>query len=82
MGGLDRHRRPARRRRSLLDDVQSGRPFGKRGWRLVGFSLLLTAIGQGLYTDYYDYRHARFGTLWPREVLDSNPGATVGDQSR
>jgi hypothetical protein len=47
---------------------QSG-PFGRRVWRLVSFSLLLTAIGQGLYTDYYDYVHAPFGTLWPSDVL-------------
>jgi PAS domain S-box-containing protein len=44
-------------------------PFGRRVWRLVSFSLLLTAIGQGLYTDYYDYVHAPLGTLWPSDVL-------------
>jgi len=44
-------------------------PFGKRVWRLVSFSLLLTAIGQGLYTDYYDYVHAPLGTIWPSDVL-------------
>jgi two-component system, cell cycle sensor histidine kinase and response regulator CckA len=44
-------------------------PFGKRVWRLISFSLLLNAIGQGLYTDYYDYVHAPFGTLWPSDVL-------------
>ncbi|HSY92828.1 MAG TPA: PAS domain S-box protein [Candidatus Binatus sp.] len=43
--------------------------FGKRVWRLVAFSSLLNAIGQALYTDYYDYRHAAFGTLWPSDVL-------------
>ena len=47
---------------------QSG-PFGRRVWRLVGFSSLLTAIGQGLYTYYYDYLHAALGTLWPSDVL-------------
>ncbi len=44
-------------------------PFGRRVWRLVAFSSLLTAIGQGLYTDYYDYLHAPLGTLWPSDVL-------------
>lgn len=44
-------------------------PFGRRVWRLVGFSSLLTAIGQGLYTYYYDYLHAALGTLWPSDVL-------------
>jgi two-component system, cell cycle sensor histidine kinase and response regulator CckA len=44
-------------------------PFGKRVWRLVSFSLVLTAIGQGLYTDYYDYIHAPLGTIWPSDVL-------------
>jgi len=44
-------------------------PFGRRVWRLVGFSLLLSTIGQALYTDYYDYRHAPLGTLWPSDVL-------------
>jgi hypothetical protein len=44
-------------------------PFGKRVWRLFGFSFLLAGIGQGLYTDYYDYRHAPLGTLWPSDVL-------------
>jgi two-component system, cell cycle sensor histidine kinase and response regulator CckA len=44
-------------------------PFAKRVWRLVSFSLLLAAIGQGLYTDYYDYVHAPLGTLWPSDVL-------------
>src|ERR1700747_3347895 len=41
---------------------QSG-SFGRRVWRLVAFSFLLNAIGQALYTDYYDYLHAPFGTL-------------------
>jgi PAS domain S-box-containing protein len=44
-------------------------PFGKRVWRLVSFSALLAAIGQALYTDYYDYLHAPLGTLWPSDVL-------------
>ena len=44
-------------------------PFGRRVWRLVAFSALLTSIGQGLYTDYYDYVHAPLGTLWPSDVL-------------
>jgi two-component system cell cycle sensor histidine kinase/response regulator CckA len=44
-------------------------PFGRRVWRLVGFSSFLTAIGQGLYTYYYDYLHAALGTLWPSDVL-------------
>jgi PAS domain S-box-containing protein len=44
-------------------------PFGKRVWRLVSFSALLTSLGQGLYTDYYDYLHAPLGTLWPSDVL-------------
>src|ERR1700730_2487315 len=44
-------------------------PFGRRVWRLVAFSSLLAAIGQALYTDYYDYLHAPMGTLWPSDVL-------------
>ena len=44
-------------------------PFGKRVWRLVSFSSLLIAVGQALYTDYYDYLHAPLGTLWPSDVL-------------
>lgn len=44
-------------------------PFGKRVWRLASFSALLVAAGQGLYTEYYDYLHAPFGTLWPSDVL-------------
>jgi two-component system, cell cycle sensor histidine kinase and response regulator CckA len=44
-------------------------PFGRRVWRLVSFSLLLTAIGQSLYTYNYDYEHAPLGTLWPSDVL-------------
>ncbi|PYX48805.1 MAG: hypothetical protein DMG79_10865 [Acidobacteria bacterium] len=43
--------------------------FGRRVWRLVSFSFLLTAIGQGLYTYYFDYVHAPLGTLWPSDVL-------------
>src|SRR5208282_3008678 len=38
-------------------------------WRLVSFSSLIIAIGQALYTDYYDYLHAPLGTLWPSDVL-------------
>jgi PAS domain S-box-containing protein len=44
-------------------------PFGKRVWRLVSFSALLTCLGQGLYTDYYDYVKAPLGTIWPSDVL-------------
>ncbi|HET6180753.1 MAG TPA: PAS domain S-box protein [Candidatus Sulfotelmatobacter sp.] len=44
-------------------------PFGRRVWRLVGFSSLITAIGQALYTYYYDYLHAALGTIWPSDVL-------------
>ena len=44
-------------------------PFGRRVWRLVAFSSLLSTIGQGLYTYYYDYLHAALGTLWPSDVL-------------
>ena len=44
-------------------------PFGKRVWRLASFSALLTTLGQGLYTDYYDYLHEPLGTLWPSDVL-------------
>jgi len=51
-----------------LASRQAG-PFGKRVWRLVAFSSLLAAIGQGLYTEYYDYLHAPLGTLWPSDVL-------------
>ena len=43
--------------------------FGRRVWRLVAFSRLLTCIGQGLYTYYYDYLHAALGTIWPSDVL-------------
>ncbi|MGH9494516.1 MAG: PAS domain-containing protein [Candidatus Sulfotelmatobacter sp.] len=43
--------------------------FGQRVWRLVAFSSLLTAIGQGVYTWYYDYLHAQLGTIWPSDVL-------------
>ncbi|HET9308326.1 MAG TPA: PAS domain S-box protein [Candidatus Sulfotelmatobacter sp.] len=53
---------------SWLASRQAG-PFGKRVWRLVAFSALLAAIGQGLYTEYYDYLHAPLGTLWPSDVL-------------
>ena len=44
-------------------------PFGRRVWRLVGFSSLLITIGQSLYTYYYDYLHAPLGTLWPSDVF-------------
>ena len=47
---------------------QSG-PFGRRVWRLVAISSLITASGQGLYTYYYDYLHAPLGTIWPSDVL-------------
>jgi hypothetical protein len=47
---------------------QAGR-FGRRVWRLVCISALITAVGQGLYTYYYDYLHAALGTLWPSDVL-------------
>jgi len=43
--------------------------YGKRVWRLVAFAALLTAIGQGLYTEYYDYLREPLGTLWPSDVL-------------
>ena len=48
---------------------QQAGPFGRRVWRLVAFSSLLTCIGQGLYTYYYDYLHAALGTIWPSDVL-------------
>src|SRR5579863_1500550 len=44
-------------------------PFGRRIWRLAAFSMMLSAVGQALYTDYYDYLHAPLGTLWPSVVL-------------
>ena len=44
-------------------------PFGKRVWRLVSFAALLTCLGEGLYTVYYDYIHAPLGTLWPSDLL-------------
>ena len=44
-------------------------PFGRRIWRLAAFSMMLSAVGQALYTDYYDYLHAPLGTLWPSDVL-------------
>jgi len=44
-------------------------PFGRRVWRLVALSTVLTSIGQALYTDYYDYLHAPLGTIWPSDVL-------------
>jgi len=51
-----------------LVSYQAG-PFGRRVWRLVAFSTVLTTIGQALYTQYYDYLHAPLGTLWPSDVL-------------
>src|SRR6202007_680859 len=33
--------------------------FGRRVWRLAAFSALLASVGQALYTEYYDYLHAR-----------------------
>ena len=44
-------------------------PFGKRVWRLVSLSALLTFIGQSLYTYNYDFVHAPLGTLWPSDFL-------------
>jgi len=44
-------------------------PFGKRVWRLVCASFLLTSVGQALYTYNYDYVHAPLGTIWPSDVL-------------
>src|SRR5579864_26899 len=44
-------------------------PFGKRVWRLAAFSALLSSLGQGLYTDYYDYLHVPLGRLWPSDIL-------------
>jgi len=49
--------------------AQRAGPFGRRVWRLVAFSCLLTASGQALYTYYYDYLHASLGTIWPSDVL-------------
>ena len=48
---------------------QSAGSFGRRVWRLVSLSALLTSIGQGLYTYNYDYQHAPLGTLWPSDFL-------------
>ena len=44
-------------------------PFGKRVWRLVSFSMALSLVAQVGYTYYFDYLHARTGTLWPSDVL-------------
>ncbi len=44
-------------------------PFGKRVWRLVSLSGLLSAVGQALYTYSFDYVHAPLGTLWPSDFL-------------
>jgi len=44
-------------------------PFGKRVWQLTSLSALLSALSQGLYTEYYDYLHAALGTLWPSDLL-------------
>lgn len=49
--------------------AQRSGPFGKRVWRLVSLSALLTSIGQSLYTYSYDYKHAALGTLWPSDFL-------------
>src|SRR5258708_15941645 len=46
---------------------RQSRPFGRRVWRLVSFSFLLSAIGQALYTHYYDYLHAPLGPLCPTD---------------
>ncbi len=43
--------------------------FGRRVWRLVSLSAILTAIGQTLYTYNYDYLHAPLGTIWPSDFL-------------
>src|SRR5215469_1709966 len=51
-----------------LVSLRSG-PFGRRVWRLVSLSALLTAVGQALYTYSFDYLHAPFGTLWPSDFL-------------
>src|SRR5258707_10195846 len=48
---------------------RSAGPFGKRVWRLEAFSALLPSIGQGLYTEYYDYLHAPLATIWPGDLL-------------
>ncbi|HVI77128.1 MAG TPA: hypothetical protein VM715_03000, partial [Candidatus Acidoferrum sp.] len=44
-------------------------PFGRRVWRLVSLSALLTSVGQSLYTYYFDYLHESLGTLWPSDLL-------------
>ncbi|MGO9086870.1 MAG: PAS domain S-box protein [Candidatus Sulfotelmatobacter sp.] len=44
-------------------------PFGRRVWRLVCASFLLTSVGQAFYTYNYDYLHAPLGTIWPSDVL-------------
>src|SRR5579864_8518766 len=49
--------------------AQRSGPFGKRVWRLVSLSALLTSVGQALYTYSYDYKHAALGTLWPSDFL-------------
>jgi two-component system cell cycle sensor histidine kinase/response regulator CckA len=49
--------------------TRSAGPFGRRVWRLVSLSALLTSIGQTLYTYNYDYVHAPLGTLWPSDFL-------------
>ena len=36
-------------------------PFGRRVWRLVCASFLLTSVGQAFYTYNYDYLHAPLG---------------------
>jgi len=43
--------------------------FGKRVWRLVSFSLALSLLAHVGYTYYFDYLHARTGTVWPSDVL-------------
>ncbi len=47
---------------------QSG-SFGKRVWRLISFSMLLSLVAQVGYNYYFDYLHAPAGTLWPSDVL-------------
>lgn len=44
-------------------------PFGKRVWQLTSISALLSALGQALYTEYFDYLHVPLGTLWPSDLF-------------
>jgi PAS domain S-box-containing protein len=60
---------------ALLAAVASGlaprnaSPFGRRVWRLVSFSALLSFVGQLLFAYYHDYLHASAGTVWPSDIL-------------